>query len=93
MGEVLHPRGWCTKTGDQVMEVLQSKQQEARTPTAASLDSYTDRPLELIPVDITDNTVTAVMGRLLGGALLGGTDFVSLQHWFLKSGRQAENSG
>ena len=76
----------CTKTGDRVMEVLRSKQPEARTPTAASLDSYPNRPLELIPGDIIDNTVTAVMGRLFGGAGPGGTDLLSLQHWFLKFG-------
>ena len=54
-------------------------------PTAASLTSYTRRPLELTLVDITDDTVTAVAGRLLGraGARPGGTDSVSLQHWFL----------
>ena len=35
-------------------------------------------------MDITDNTVTAVVGRLSGGAGPGGTDSVSLQHWLLR---------
>ena len=35
------------------------------------------------PVDITDNTVTEVAGRLSGGARTDGTDSVSLQHWLL----------
>ena len=43
-GGVLQPGDRCTKTGDQVMDVLRVKHPEARTPTAASLDSYSDRP-------------------------------------------------
>ena len=37
-GRVLQPGDRCTKTGDQVMEVLCAKHPEARTPTAASLE-------------------------------------------------------
>ena len=59
------------KTGDWVLEVLRAKQPEARTPTAACLESYTGRPPKLTPVDITDDTVAAVAGRLLGGYLEG----------------------
>ena len=61
-GKVLQPRDRCTKTGDWVVEVLRSKHPEAWTPTAASLYSYPDRPRELTPVDIMDDTVTAVAG-------------------------------
>ena len=43
-GGVLQPGDWFTKTGDQVMEVLRAKHPEARTLTAASLDSYPDHP-------------------------------------------------
>ena len=56
-GEVHHPGKRCTKTGDRVLEVLRTKHPEARTPTAASLDSYTGHPPELTLVDITDDTV------------------------------------
>ena len=35
-------------------------------------------------VDITNNTMTAVAGRLSGGAGPRGTDSVSLQHWLLR---------
>ena len=66
------------------MEVLHTKHPEARTPTTASLDSYLGRPPELTPVDITDDMVTSVAGRLLGGAGPGGTESVSLQHWRLR---------
>ena len=68
------------------MEVLPTKHPKAQTPRAASLDCYTGRPPELTPVDINDDTVTAVAGRLLGGAGPGGTDSVSLQHWILRFG-------
>ena len=44
MGGVLQPGDRCTKTGDRVMEVLRAKHLEARTPTAAIMDSYPDRP-------------------------------------------------
>ena len=57
---------------DQVMEVIRTKHPEAWTPTAASMDSYLGRPLELTLVDITEDTVTEVAGRLSGGAGPGG---------------------
>ena len=83
---VIQPGDKCKKMGDRVMEVLRTKHPEARTPTAASLDSYLGRPLELTPVDITEDTVTEVSRRLSAGPGPGGTDSVSLQHWLLKSG-------
>ena len=67
-------------------EVLRTKHPEARTLTAAILESYPRRPPELTPLDITKDTVTAVAGRLSGGAGPGGTDSVSLQHWLLRFG-------
>ena len=67
-GGVLQHGDRCTNMGDRVTEVLRTKHPEDCTPTAASLDSYPGRPPELFPVDITKDTVTAVAGRLLGGA-------------------------
>ena len=43
-------------------------------------------PPELTHVDITNDTVTVVAGRLWGGAGTGRTDSVSLQHWILRIG-------
>ena len=77
---VLQPGDRCEKTGDRVLEVLRAKHPEARTPTEVFLTIYTGRPQEITPADITDDTVTAVAGRLSGGAGPGGTDSVSLQH-------------
>ena len=75
---VLHPGDWCTKMGHQVMEVMFSKHSEAQAPTTASLDSYLDRPLDLAPVAITDDTVTAVARWILGRAGPVRMDSVSL---------------
>ena len=85
-GGVLHPTERCTKTGERVMEVLHTKHPEYCPPTAASLDSYPDRPLEIVPVDITNDTVMAVAGRLSEGAGPVGTNSVSFQHWLLHFG-------
>ena len=83
---MLQPAERCTKTGEKVMEVLRTKRPEARPPIAASLDLYQDLPPEIVPVDITDNTVTEVAGRLSVGAVLGGGYSVSLQYWLLRFG-------
>ena len=40
----------------------------------------------MIPVEIKDNVVSEVEGCLLGGAVPGGTESVSLQHWLLRFG-------
>ena len=44
------------------MEVLRNKHPEACPLTTASLDTYPDRPPELVPVEITNNMVTEVVG-------------------------------
>ena len=64
----------CTKTGEQVMEVLRTKHPDACPPLAAYLDAYPNNPPEMVPVDITNDVVSAVAGRLSGGAGPGGTD-------------------
>ena len=68
------------------MEVLRTKHPEAWTPTAASLYYYEGQPPELTTVDITEETVTEVAGRLSGGAGPRGAESVSLQHWILRFG-------
>ena len=71
-GGVLQPEELCTKTGERVMEVLCAKHPDARPPSTVTLDSYTDSTSELVPVDITEYTVTEVVIQLSGGAGLGG---------------------
>ena len=85
-GGVLQPAERCTKTGERVMEVVRTKHPEDRPPAMASLDSYPDRLAEIVPVDITNDMVMEVAGRLSRGAGPGGTDSVNLQHWLLHFG-------
>ena len=88
-GGVLQPDDSCTKTAERVMEVLYTKHPDARPSLAACLDTYADNPPEMVPVDITDDVVSAVAGRLSGGEGPGGTDLVSLQHWLLRFGEES----
>ena len=65
------------------MEVLHAKHPDARPLSEACLDAYPGKPPEMVPVDITDDVVSAVAGQLSGGAGPGGTDWISLQNWLL----------
>ena len=71
-GGVLQPDDHCTKTGERMMEVFRTKHSDARPPPAVCLDTYADNPPEMVPVNITKDVVSAVAGRLLGGAGPGG---------------------
>ena len=66
------PEKHCTKTGEHVLEVLCTKYPDALPPSAACMNNYTDKPPEMVPVNITDDVVSAVAGHLLGGAGQGG---------------------
>ena len=48
------------------------------------IDSYTYQLLELVPVDITKDTVTEIEACLSGSARPGGADSVRLKHWILR---------
>ena len=85
-GGVLQPEEQFTKRGNRVLEVLHTKHPDARPPSATFLDAYPGKPPEMVLVDITDDVVSAVAGRLSGGAGPGGTDSISLQHWLLRFG-------
>ena len=54
------------------MEVLCTKHPDARPPYVANLDTYLDQPTDLVPVEITEDMVTEVSGRLSRGAGPGG---------------------
>ena len=53
-GCVFQPEDKCIKLGDKVIEVLHSKHPDAHTPSAASLDSYPGKPLELVLVNVIE---------------------------------------
>ena len=69
---MLQPTDLCTNTGERVTEVLCTKNLDERPLTASILDRYTDLPPEIVPMDITDDTVTEVDGKLSGWARPGG---------------------
>ena len=66
------------------MEVLCTKHPDACPLYSARLDSYTCQPLELVPAEITSETVTEILGHLSGVSRPRGMDLVSLQHWLLR---------
>ena len=53
-------------------------------PSATILDTYTGQPLEIVLVNITEDTVMEIVGLLSGGARMEGTDLVRLQQWILR---------
>ena len=95
-GGVLQPVELYTKTKERVMEVLHTKHLYAHPPTLASLDTYPDRPPDIFSVDITNDTVTEVTGRLSGGAWPGGggvlseTPVLAPTPWCSKKGTTAD---
>ena len=75
---MLQPAQMCNKTGERVMKVLHTKHLDEHPLPVASIDTYPDRPPDIVPVDITDDTVTEVAGQLSGGSRPVGTGSVSL---------------
>ena len=52
-GVLLQTEEMCTKTGERVMEVMHTKHMDTLTSSTATLDTYPDRPLDIVPMDIT----------------------------------------
>ena len=93
-GGVLHPDALDSKTGRPVIEVLEGKHPDMKTPRDADIgqdvfESYPEAP-QAIPLDITEDVVETVASRLSGAAGPGGTDAVALQNWLLRFGAESE---
>ena len=86
---VIQPEDTFTKKGQPVLEVLRSNHPKAFLPTAQSLEADGGKPLEMVPVDITDVTVVTVLRQLLGSENSGGVGSISLQHWLLQFGMES----
>ena len=72
------------------MEVLRTKHLVTLPPSVASLDSYPKRPLEIVSVNITEDTVMYVGRRLSIRAGTGGgglSELLALDHVF-RSGKR-----
>ena len=85
-GGLFQPGDTFPKTGQPVLEVLRSKQPKSCHPTALILDAYGGKPLAMVTVNITNETVATVARKLLGSAGPGGVYSASLQHWLLRFG-------
>ncbi len=84
-GEIMLPDEIDAKTGDTVLDVLQSKHPDMRVPDIALMEEYDTLP-DFVELDITADTVEKVARRLSGSAGPGGTDSADLQHWLLRFG-------
>ena len=87
------PRYTCSKIGETLIEVLQSKHPDVRLALNDIFDSYMGTPKELIPLDIMKNTVTEVGHWISEGVGPGGKDRINIQHWIFTTGRSELNSG
>ena len=68
-----------------LLSVLQGKLPSGTIPFCVTLETYEETPI-FIPVNITEETVKLVAGKLLGSSIPGGTDSEALQGWLLKFG-------
>ena len=84
-GEIMLPDEIDAKTGDTVLDVLQSKHPDMRVPDIALMEEYDTLP-DFVELDITADTVEKVARRLSGSAGPGGTDSADLPHWLLRFG-------
>ena len=93
-GRVFQPGDTCPNTVQPVLEVLRLKHPTARPPKMSILEAYIDKPPSMLPVEITDVTVSSVMRWMLGaaGAVGGGfgqSKTLSSTVWGDKHGDQA----
>ncbi len=88
-GGVLLPDDVDEKTGESVIDVLQSKHPDAQVPDAAELEDYETVP-NFVDLDITKEVVEKVARRLSGSAGPGGSDAQSLQQWLLRFGAASQ---
>ena len=78
---MFHPGYACLKTGEPALDMLWKKHPDNYAPSSQSLDAYSSRPTEMVFLELMEYTVIEVYWSLSGGAGLGGTDSVRLQHW------------
>ena len=87
-GGILQGDDIDVKSGLPVKEVLASKHPDARTPDITALEEYDVVP-DLVPLDITGDTVLAIAPKLQGAAGPGGVDAIALQHWLMRFGKES----
>ena len=60
-GGVVQPRDTCTKTAEPVIYMLWAKHLESHAPSYFSLDAYPDRPPDLVPVHLIEDTMIDIV--------------------------------
>ena len=88
-GGVLMPSEIDEKSGLSVEEVLHSKHLDARTPGTNLFPQFAELP-DFVDLDITEDVVKKVAGRLRGSAGLGGTDANAVSSWLLQFGEVSQ---
>jgi hypothetical protein len=82
------------KTGRPVLEVLQEKHPKMREPNLndLTLKIFKEYPTipQVVPLDITAETVEKVASHLSGAAGPSGTDAVDLSNWLLHHGAESQ---
>ena len=78
-GGVRLPNNTDKKTGDSVVQVLESKHPDEKTPDHSLLKEYPTTP-DFVDVNITEEVVKTVTQRLSGSAGVGGTDVHTISH-------------
>ena len=89
--KVLFPGDLDSKTDRPIMDVLRDKHPTMRTPDlsepkCSSFEDYAEDP-DVVPLDISEEDVMWVAGKLLGAAGPSGTDAKALQRWLLRFGQ------
>ena len=76
MGGLYRPYDKCTKTGEDVIDVLKSKYPAVRIPDAGDFDTYPDAEEQLFsfPVYCVEDEVATAASGLSGGARPSGVD-------------------
>ena len=82
-GGVLLPDNIDTKSGRPVVDMLREKHPVPIVPDVGVLEDYGIIP-EFMPINITEDTVEQVSGRLTGATGPGGIDAAGLQQWILR---------
>ena len=86
MGGLCRPYDKCTKTGDNVIDVLQSENPTVRVPNAGDFDAYphSEEQLTSFPVYCIEDEVSTRASGLPGGTGPSGVDGTHLKNLLLR---------
>ena len=88
---MLFPGDLDSKTGQPVIDVLRDKHPVMRTPCMldwkwSSFEDYAENP-DVIPLNISEEDVMWVAGKLSGASGPSGKDVMAYQIWLLRFGQ------